>query len=172
MVYLESADIRRSARLANKYKQKYGLFSKFSLALIGACDLAKNPHIFLTRSNQCTQKINRHFYGTLDNFGSMLFAANLEQNYSGSFKDMLLQPDKSYFVLAIIKEVEAHEARGHWILMKNSDVNNKHKNKYEKLKTILSICYFKGKSFPDRRLFKHKARLCANVGMQQWVVNY
>ena len=33
---------------------------------------------------------------------------------------MLLQPDKSDFILAIIKEVEAHEAIIHWKLMKNS----------------------------------------------------
>ena len=50
---------------------------------------------------------------------------------------MLLQPDKSDFIIAMIKEVEAHEARNHWALMKNSEVNNKHKNKDRRLKTIL-----------------------------------
>ena len=40
---------------------------------------------------------------------------------------MLLQPDKSYFVLAMIKEVESNEARSHWTLMKKSETNNKHK---------------------------------------------
>ena len=50
---------------------------------------------------------------------------------------MLLQPDKSYFIIAMIKEVESHEAINHWTLMKNSKVNNKHKNKDGKLKTIL-----------------------------------
>ena len=42
---------------------------------------------------------------------------------------MLLQPYKSNFILAMIKEVESHEARNNWTLMKNSEVNNKHKNK-------------------------------------------
>ena len=40
----------------------------------------------------------------------------------------------------MIKEVEEHEAISNWTLMKNIEVNNKHK-KYKdgKLKTILSI---------------------------------
>ena len=36
----------------------------------------------------------------------------------------------------------------------------------------MSICYFKRKRTPDGRLIKHKARLCAHGGMQQWGVNY
>ena len=31
---------------------------------------------------------------------------------------MLLQPDKSDLILDIIKEVEVHESRSHWTLMK------------------------------------------------------
>ena len=49
MIDLASTGLRRSSRLANKPKQKYGLFDKFSLAVIGACKVANNPHIFLTR---------------------------------------------------------------------------------------------------------------------------
>ena len=45
---LESTGLKRSARLANKPKQKYGLFAKLSLSEIEACDGVKNPHIFLT----------------------------------------------------------------------------------------------------------------------------
>ena len=56
---------------------------------------------------------------------------------------MLLQPDKSYLILDTIKEVKAQEYISHWKLMNNTEVNNKHKNKYGKLKTILSIWYFK-----------------------------
>ena len=70
------------------------------------------------------------------------------------------------------KEVESHEARSHWKLMKKSEVNNKHKNKYGKLKTILSNWYFKRKIFPDGRLIKHKSIFCANELMQQRAVNY
>ena len=51
MVDLASTDLRRFARLANKPRQKYGLFSKLSLELIGACDVDKNSHTFLAREN-------------------------------------------------------------------------------------------------------------------------
>ena len=40
---LASTGLRISASLDNKPKQKYGLFYKFSLSVVGACD-ADNPH--------------------------------------------------------------------------------------------------------------------------------
>ena len=57
----------------------------------------------------------------------MVFAENKEQIEPYTFNDMLLQPDNSCFILAKIKEVETHESRSHWKLMKKSEVNNKHK---------------------------------------------
>ena len=102
----------------------------------------------------------------------MVFAENQEKNESYTFKDMWLQPEKSYIILAIIKEVEANESRSHWTLMKNSEVNNKQENKFGKLKTILSIWSLKRMIFPYGKLMKHKARLCAHGGMQQWVFDY
>ena len=60
------------------------------------------------------------------------------------------------------KEVESYVARLHWPLMKKSEVNNKHKNKYWKLKNILSVWSFKRNRLPYGRLMKHKYRLCAH----------
>ena len=79
---------------------------------------------------------------------------------------MLLQPDKSDFILAMIKEVEAHKSRSHWTLMKNSEVKNHHKNKYGNLKSILSIWYFNRKRFLDGVVMKQKSRICVHVGIQ------
>ena len=91
---LASTGLRRSARLANKNRQKYGLLAKLLLALIGACGVAKNPHIFLTKANQNIQEINRHFDGTLKSYGPIVFAENQEHNEYYIFKYMLSKPDK------------------------------------------------------------------------------
>ena len=80
MVDPASTVIRRSERLANKPRNIYNLFDKFSLSVVVACEVAKNPHIFLTRANHPIQSFNRHFYGTLNNYGNIIFAANQEQN--------------------------------------------------------------------------------------------
>ena len=56
--------------------------------------------------------------------------------------------------------------------MKNIEVKNKHKNKYGKLKTILSIWYFKRMRLPYRILMKYKAILCSHGGLKQWGVDY
>ena len=52
MINLESTGLRRSDRLANKPKQTYGVFAKFSLAVVGAYEVDKNTHIFLIIENQ------------------------------------------------------------------------------------------------------------------------
>ena len=80
LIDMVSTGLRKSSRLTNKTNQKYGLCAKFRLSVIGACKLAKNPGIFLTRANQHIQEINKQFDGTLNNFGPMLFAENQEQN--------------------------------------------------------------------------------------------
>ena len=67
---------------------------------------------------------------------------------------MFLQPYEPDFFLAVIKVVGSHESRIHWTHMKNSEVRIKPKNKYGKLKTLLSIWSLKRKRFPDDRLFK------------------
>ena len=44
----------------------------------------------------------------------------IEQNKTHIFKDILPQPDKHYFIMAMLKEVVSHETRNHWTLMKIS----------------------------------------------------
>ena len=78
MADLASTGIMIYARLDNKPRQKYSLFDKLSLAVIGACEAAKKPHIFLTIANQYFQYINIHFDGTLNRHCTMIFAENQE----------------------------------------------------------------------------------------------
>ena len=80
MIGLSSSGFMISARLDNKPKKKNGLFAKILLALIVACEVANNSHIFLTISKQHIQEMNRHFSGTLNHFGPMVFVANQEQD--------------------------------------------------------------------------------------------
>ena len=80
MIDLASTGLWRSYRLYNKPKQKYGIFAKFSLEVVLACEVAINPHILLPRENQHIQEINRHFGGDLYHFSTMVFSENQEQN--------------------------------------------------------------------------------------------
>ena len=85
----------------------------------------------------------------------MVFSEYQERNEFYTFKDVVLQWDKSYFILVIIKEFEAHEARNHWTLINKSEVNNIHKIENGNLKTILSIWYLKRKRSPYRKLSRN-----------------
>ena len=85
MTDMASSSLGRATRLPNKPLKKYDLSAKLSLVVIGACEVDKNPHIFLTVSNKQIQEINRHFDGTLNNYGPMVFSSNQEQNESYTF---------------------------------------------------------------------------------------
>ena len=79
IIYLPSTALRRTDRLDKKQIQKYGSFDKLSLALFGAIQVDNNPQIFPTTENQHIQENIKHFDGTLNNFGSMVFAENQGQ---------------------------------------------------------------------------------------------
>ena len=68
-------------------------------------------------------------------------------------------------------EVNSHEDREHLTLTKRKEVPMEHYVN-GRLSTILSIWSFKRNRFPDGRILKHKARLCAHGGMQKWGINY
>ena len=57
IINLESAGIRRYARLSNKPKQKYGLFAKLSLELIVSCEVDNNPTYFQLDQTKITRKL-------------------------------------------------------------------------------------------------------------------
>ena len=63
------------------------------------------------------------------------------------------------------KEFEDLESRDHWDIVHCSSIP---KGK----KTVQDNWSFKRKRFPNGSLNKHKARLCAHGGMQQWGVSY
>ena len=68
-------------------------------------------------------------------------------------------------------EVNDHEYREQRNLMKQKEFPMEHYVN-GRLSTILSIWFFKRRRFPDGRLLKHKARLCAHGGIQKWGINY
>ena len=109
--------------------------------------------------------INANFDGSLNEFHHMVLAATKSNNENYTFREMLEQDDVGDFVKAMMKEVGDHEARGHWETINRLQMP-------PGTKTIQAIWSFKRKRFPDGTLNKHKARLCAHGGMQQWGVNY
>ena len=82
----------------------------------------------------------------------------LDKNEVFTFSEMLKQEDAKEFAKAMIKELDDHTKRGHWMLVERSTIGN--------AKTIQAVWSFKRKRRPDGSLLKHKARLCAHGGMQ------
>ena len=172
IVNFESAGLRRS----NREKKKPNRFSFFSRVctmglLVAAIWTPGSSPLYDRAQNLMAAAVNQYhivnecFDGTLNSLHYMALAAGKENNETYTFKEMLKQEDAADFISAMKKEVDDHETRGHWEVIPRWQ-------KPPDVKTILAIWSFKRKRFPDGRLNKHKARLCAHGGMQTWGVNY
>ena len=75
------------------------------------------------------------------------------------------QDEKLAFVDAMEKYIRNHKKGGHWSIVHRDTLPNK-------AWPIKAIWSFKRKRKPDGELLKHKARLCAHGGMQQWGDSY
>ena len=59
------------------------------------------------------QLINQHFDGTFKYFNPSAYAADMSDNDTYTFREMLQQPDKNDFIQAMLKEIQDHENRNH-----------------------------------------------------------
>jgi hypothetical protein len=166
MINLHESGLRRSPRLNPKM---------VATAILSAFTAALNPDTFyhtpqsiatsFASVNETFNSIDRNFDGTFNSFLSHAYAAGKENNEVYTFREMLKQEDRDLFVDAMEKEISDHSRREHWEIIPRSLMP-------DDMKTIMSIWSFKRKRLPDGQLSKHKARLCAHGGMQQWGVNY
>ena len=93
------------------------------------------------------------------------YVTDVSTNEVFTFTQAMKEDDRMDFVSAMEKEIQDHESRGHWTIVTRSSLP-------QNAKPIKAIWSFKRKRRPDGTLLKHKARLCAHGGMQQWGDNY
>jgi hypothetical protein len=113
-------------------------------------------------------EVNELYDGTLNSICAYAFstlALDMTNNEVFTYTKAMQQPDASDFIAAMDKEIDDHQSRGHWEIVRRSTIP-------PGMKTIQAIWSFKRKRYPDGTLNKHKARLCAHGGMQQWGVSY
>jgi hypothetical protein len=113
------------------------------------------------------EELNEHYNGTLNQIHFLSFSTDVSSNKVFTYKEAMTQEDAHLFVKAMQKEVADHELRNHWTIVHCSTVPRTAKP----IQAIWSF-KFKRKQNPDGTLVKHKARLCAHGGMQQWGTKY
>ncbi len=109
-------------------------------------------------------QVNTLYDGTINCF-STLAQSSIALNETFNYNQALKQADFCEFIQAMMNEVNDHESRGHWTLVKRCNLP-------QGAKTIMSVWSFKHKRYPDGTLNKHKSHLCAHGGMQTWGHNY
>jgi hypothetical protein len=165
---LNTLTCRRSTR-QRKQTRFFSLFvactAVFTSFLVTTSTAFTDPVNSLNKAVLHSQRVNTHFDGTLNALHHAALTAVAGDNDTYTLKDVFKQDDKSEFIQAMMKEVRDHESRNHWTVLPRSAIP-------KGTKTILSIWSFKRKRYPDGRVLKHKARLCAHGGMQTWGENY
>jgi hypothetical protein len=106
------------------------------------------------------QELNEHYNGTMNQIHFLSFSTDVSSNEVFTYKEAMTQEDAHLIVEAMQKEVADHELRNHWTIDHCSTVP-------KTAMPIQAIWSFKHKQHPDGTLVKHKARLCAEGGMQQ-----
>ena len=65
----------------------------------------------------------------------------------------------------MIEDIEVHEKREHWTIMRKNDMP-------AGAKKIMAVWFFKRKRYLYGSLNKHKAKICDHGGQQTWVQDY
>ncbi|KAL7460959.1 hypothetical protein ACHAXS_001393 [Conticribra weissflogii] len=177
IINLETVGLRRSPRIAaenDKKKNNMSFTSIFTKMCAFGSILATSfePTSVFSHGQASVNAIinkmeivNANFNGTLNSMHHMIFAAGKENNKCYTYPEMLRQDDAKDFIQAMRVETREHETCRHWDVVRKDQMP-------AGTKPIQAIWSFKQKRFPDGSLNKHKARLCAHGGMQQWGVNY
>ncbi len=113
-------------------------------------------------------EVNELYDGMLNSICTYAFSTNaldMSNNEVFTYTKAMQQPDSAQFIEAMLKEIDDPKSCHNWEIVRRSTIPPGHK-------TIQEIWSFKHKGFPDGTLSKHKARLCAHGGMQQWGVSY
>ena len=193
IIDLSTAGYRRSARLAEKRNKpdnratvnltchgvKIMAVSLFTaMSTVGTISMP--DHNFYRRGNESQDQpqsfthrmmtkfheANELYDGTVNQMHFLSFVTqDISSNEVFTFWQAMKEPDKAEFKEAMDKEIDDHTKREHWELVPRSSMP---KGK----KPIKSIWSMKRKRNPIGELLKHKARLCAHGGMQQWGENY
>ena len=148
-------------------KVVFGLYSMFAMA----SNLTMPHHpinkdaTFTERCMNRFHEVNELYDGTMNEIHNMMYHTDISSNECFTFKQAMKQDDKLSFVEAMEKEINDHEQRGHWEIVHRDTLPTK-------AKPIKAIWSFKRKRAPDGSLLKHKARMCAHGGMQQWGDSY
>ena len=111
------------------------------------------------------EDINQNFDSTCNGILRHVFSAAKEAKESYTFKEMARQDYCDEFVFATRREIHYHKTLIHWEVIIRSEMP-------KDSKMIMVIWSFNIKRFPEGRLNKNKARLCAHGGQHQRGVKY
>ena len=123
--------LRRSARIRERNerdrssvnttftKKIFGLFTMFCLVTttIYSFQQTPTPNSSLQKAINHCHMVNSHFDGTLNHLHHLILSSEAT-NETFTFKDAMKQEDYRLFIDAMLKEVEDHEERDHWTLLK------------------------------------------------------
>jgi hypothetical protein len=125
-VYSHSTMVLKSVKRSSKHACLV-LFTSFC-AIGAALNGGVHSHQVLAQSSSLLSnaidsyhRVNSLYDGTINCF-STLAQSSVTSNETFNYKEALQQSDKIEFIKAMVHEVDDHETRKHWTLMKRCDL--------------------------------------------------
>ena len=82
-----------------------------------------NPDATFTESAMNRfHEVNELYDGTLNQVHHFLFSTDISSNECFTFREAMQQEDKMSFVVAMEKEIQDHESRGHWSIVRRDSL--------------------------------------------------
>ena len=108
---------------------------------------------------------------------AQIYLSGKADNEVYTFKEMLKQPDKDQFEIAMYKEVQSMFDNDIWTKVTRTSMLRHYDQELKsgkdiKRKQLLMIWTFKRKRHPDGSLSKYKARLCVHGGQEQHGIHF
>jgi len=128
---LEAKKLHKKAHVtwATKATRVISLFTLYSLITDGKIDMpAYNISPTATLSEHaacCLHKVNELYEGTFNSICAYAFstiALDMTNNEVFTYTKAMQQPDAPQFIEAMDKEIDDHQSRGHWDIVKRSTI--------------------------------------------------
>ena len=113
-----------ASKLKQPFKHAIGLFTMMALVSVSCLSQTfQHPTTSIEKAVAHMAVVSQHFDGTINYLHPMALATKQSSNDTFTIKKMLKQGDHLEFIQAMMEEVDAHESRNHWSLMRRSSLS-------------------------------------------------
>ena len=154
-------------------------FASSTSSIVNSNIASTSIHCYQTRVIEYNDFLETNFDGSINQLNPLaqIYQTSLSSNEVYNLKEMMQEPDRERFEVAMHKEVSSMFEENIWRQVPRKEMRDYYSEQRSNgidinREQIMMIWSFKRKRHPDGTLDKYKARLCCHGGQQQWGLNF